>query len=41
MPEADFQRLVDLLAREGYDTSKIRKVPQRWESTASLGVVHP
>ena len=33
-PEMDAQKydeLVALLAREGYDTSKIRKVPQRWE----------
>lgn len=30
IPEADYRRLVDLVAREGYDVSKIRKVPQRW-----------
>lgn len=30
MPEADFQRAVELLKREGYDVSKIQKVPQRW-----------
>ena len=30
IPEADYQRLVDLLAREGYDVSKLQKVPQRW-----------
>jgi apolipoprotein D and lipocalin family protein len=31
IPEPDYQRIVELLAREGYDTSRIRKVPQRWE----------
>jgi apolipoprotein D and lipocalin family protein len=30
IPEADYQRLVGLLAREGYDVSKLQKVPQRW-----------
>ena len=35
MPEADYQRLVDLLGREGYDTTKIQKVPQRWEPAAT------
>jgi apolipoprotein D and lipocalin family protein len=34
MPEADYQRIVDLLGRQGYDTTKIQKVPQRWESDA-------
>jgi apolipoprotein D and lipocalin family protein len=41
MPEADFQRLVDLLGREGYDTTKIQRVPQRWEPSARSGVAHP
>ena len=31
MPEADYQRIVELLGREGYDVGKIRKVPQRWD----------
>lgn len=30
IPEADYQRLVELLRREGYDVSKINKVPQQW-----------
>jgi len=30
IPEADYQRLVELIAGFGYDTSLIRKVPQRW-----------
>ena len=29
--EADYRRIVELLAREGYDTTQIQKVPQRWE----------
>jgi apolipoprotein D and lipocalin family protein len=33
MPEADYRRIVDLLGREGYDTTKIQKVPQRWQQT--------
>jgi len=32
IPESDYQSIVDLLAREGYDPTQIRKVPQRWES---------
>ena len=35
MPEADYQRIVDLLAREGYDVAKIRKVPQQWNRGAA------
>jgi len=30
MPEADYQGIIDLLGRVGYDTTKILKVPQRW-----------
>jgi apolipoprotein D and lipocalin family protein len=30
IPEATYQGIVALLAREGYDVSRIRKVPQRW-----------
>lgn len=32
MPESDYQRIVEMLGREGYDTTQIHKVPQRWES---------
>jgi len=31
LPEADYRRIVEFLAGQGYDTSQIRKVPQRWE----------
>jgi len=34
--ESDYQRIVEVLAREGYDTAKIQKVPQRWEPEAKL-----
>jgi apolipoprotein D and lipocalin family protein len=27
---AEYQRLVDMLGAQGYDISKVRKVPQRW-----------
>jgi apolipoprotein D and lipocalin family protein len=30
IPEADYEQLLTLLAGQGYDTSKIEKVPQRW-----------
>jgi apolipoprotein D and lipocalin family protein len=31
IPDVDYQRILELLAREGYDTTRIEKVPQRWE----------
>lgn len=31
IPPADYQRLVALIAKEGYDVTKMRLVPQRWE----------
>jgi apolipoprotein D and lipocalin family protein len=30
IPEADYQRIVAELAAQGYDVTKLRKVPQRW-----------
>jgi apolipoprotein D and lipocalin family protein len=30
IPAADYQRLLELVANQGYDTSKVRLVPQRW-----------
>jgi apolipoprotein D and lipocalin family protein len=30
IPEADYQRIVAALAAQGYDVTKLRKVPQRW-----------
>jgi hypothetical protein len=32
IPEADYRRIVEWLARAGYDTTQIQRVPQRWES---------
>jgi len=31
IPHEDFQRIVALLEDQGYDTSKLQRVPQRWE----------
>ena len=31
IPEAQYQTLVDLLEDEGYDVSKIRRVPHQWD----------
>jgi hypothetical protein len=31
IPEANFREIVAFLGAQGYDTSKIRKVPQRWD----------
>jgi len=31
IPDADYARIVGFLAVQGYDVSKIRKVPQRWD----------
>ena len=30
IPEAEYRRLLGLLAEQGYDISKVRKVPQQW-----------
>jgi apolipoprotein D and lipocalin family protein len=35
IPAADMQRLVDIVAEQGYDTSKLRPVPQRWPDRSS------
>ena len=37
IPEQDYQRLVEFAASIGYDTSKIRRVPQRWPETTRDG----
>ena len=31
IPESDYQQLVQFAAAQGYDVSRIRKVPQRWD----------
>ena len=33
VPEEDYARLVAELAAQGYDTSRLQKVPQRWPDT--------
>lgn len=30
IPDEDYQRMLKLIAEQGYDVSKIQKVPQRW-----------
>ncbi len=30
IPEGDYRRLLEMLAGQGYDVSKVRRVPQRW-----------
>jgi apolipoprotein D and lipocalin family protein len=30
IPEADYERLLQVVAGQGYDTSKVQRVPQRW-----------
>lgn len=32
VPEAEYQKLVQVIARLGYDTDKLRKVPQQWNT---------
>jgi len=31
IPEADYRKIVEFLAAQGYDTTRVQKVPQRWE----------
>jgi apolipoprotein D and lipocalin family protein len=35
IPDADYQRLLDFVAGQGYDTARVRKVPQRWDAGAA------
>ena len=30
IPPADYDRLLGLVAQQGYDVSKVQRVPQRW-----------
>ena len=30
IPEADYRRILEFLLRQGYDVTRIQKVPQRW-----------
>ena len=30
VPDADWTRLVDIVSKAGYDSTKLRRVPQRW-----------
>ena len=33
--DGDYRRLVDIVAKQGYDVSKLQRVPQRWSSSES------
>lgn len=35
IPDADYQRVLKFVAAQGYDTTRIRTVPQRWEGSAA------
>ena len=37
MSDADYRRLTDFVAAMGYDTAKLRRVPQRWPDTPLSG----
>jgi apolipoprotein D and lipocalin family protein len=32
IPDADYQRLLQFVADQGYDLSLVQKVPQRWDA---------
>ena len=34
IPDADYRRILEFLAEQGYDVSRIRRVPQRWDDPA-------
>ena len=34
IPEADYRRLLQFVAAQGYDVARVRKVPQRWDVSA-------
>lgn len=35
IPEDDFQHLMQIIADQGYDTTHVQKIPQRWEKTGT------
>lgn len=37
IPEAEYLQLLDYLTEQGYDASKIRKVPQNWNQDSTQG----
>jgi apolipoprotein D and lipocalin family protein len=30
IPDADYQKIVEFLVTQGYDVTRLQKVPQRW-----------
>ncbi|HQR23237.1 MAG TPA: lipocalin family protein [Steroidobacteraceae bacterium] len=41
LDEAEYGRLTDRVAAMGYDTAKLRKVPQQWPAPATASGGHP
>ena len=41
IPDADYQRILALLADRGYDTDRIERVPQRWPEASNSSNPHP
>lgn len=41
MGEADYQRIADWLGTIGYDTRKLRRIPQRWPDSTQRPVLKP
>lgn len=40
LPEADYQKLLGLVDKMGYDTTQIQKVPQQWDTSRSSQPKH-
>ncbi|MEP7208706.1 MAG: lipocalin family protein [Casimicrobiaceae bacterium] len=41
IPDADYQRLVNLVLEQGYEGSQLRKIPQQWESAPGQPAKRP
>jgi apolipoprotein D and lipocalin family protein len=39
IPDADYDRLIDFVAAQGYDIQQLRRVPQRWPGPARVETV--
>ncbi|RPI48748.1 MAG: hypothetical protein EHM59_00585 [Betaproteobacteria bacterium] len=37
IPDSDYQRLLQFVAKQGYDLARIRRIPQRWEISTRSG----
>jgi apolipoprotein D and lipocalin family protein len=34
IPDADYQRLLQFVAAQGYELARVRRVPQRWPAAS-------